>query len=264
MTEAWDAASYHRVSDPQFEWGLRVLERVRLDGSEHVLDAGCGSGRITAEITARVPAGFVIGVDLSPDMLAAAAATLRRDAASPGAHRVALVRASLVALPFRAAFDVVFSTATFHWIRDHPRLFASIHDVLRPGGRLEAQCGGGPNLARLHDRARALGEEEPYRPYLHEWADPWEFADAATTERRLREVGFSRISCWLEARPTPFPDAARYREFVRTVVLRTFLARLPTPALRDGFLDAMTDAAAGDDPPLTLDYWRLNISARRD
>lgn len=264
MTEPWDATSYHRISDPQYAWGLRVLERASLRGDEHVLDAGCGTGRLTAELAARVSAGFVVGADLSPDMLVAADATLSRDVAPRGSGSWALVRASLVELPFRGAFDLVFSTATFHWIRDHPALFASVRGALRPGGRLEAQCGGGPNLARLHARARALGATEPFRAHLDDWVDPWEFADAATTERRLRAAGFARVSCWLEARPTSFPGAAAFREFLQTVVLRTFLARLPAPALRESFLDDMTQAAARDDPSFTLDYWRLNISAARD
>ena len=264
MTEHWDATSYHRISDPQFAWGLRVLDRVPWRGGEQVLDAGCGTGRLTSELAARVPAGFVVGADLSADMLAGAAATLSHAAAPDQGRRWALVRASLVELPFHAAFDVVFSTATFHWIRDHPRLFASVRDALRPGGRLVAQCGGGPNLAVLHARARALGATEPFRAHLADWVDPWEFADAALTERRLRDAGFSRVSCWLEARPTSFPGTTEFREFVQTVVLRTFLARLPTTVLRETFLDGMIEAAAHDDPPFTLDYWRLNISAARD
>lgn len=263
MTEQWDAAAYHRLSDPQFAWGMRVLERIAFDGDERVLDAGCGSGRLTAELSARVRAGFVVGADLSEPMVHRAAATMAQAATAAGGAW-AVVCADLVALPFREAFDVVFSTATFHWVRDHPKLFAGLRAVLRPGGRLEAQCGGGPNLARLLDRARALSAEEPWRGAHDGWVETWEFADVATTEARLRDAGFSRVRCWLEAQPTAFPSAEVYRDFLRTVVLRTFLARLREPALRDRFLDVLTDAARHDDPPLTLDYWRLNISAARE
>ena len=72
----WDAATYHRVSDPQFAWALEQLERLPLAGDEVVLDAGCGSGRVTAELVARVPRGRVYGVDAAPSMAEHAQAAL--------------------------------------------------------------------------------------------------------------------------------------------------------------------------------------------
>lgn len=261
MTEQWDASTYHRVSDPQFAWGRAVLDRIAFRGDERVLDAGCGSGRLTAELPARVPGGHVVGIDLSEAMVRAAWTTL--EAARAPAASWALVCGNLVELPFHEAFDIVFSTATFHWVRDHPRLFACVHRVLRPGGRLEAQCGGRGNLAKLLGRARTLGATGSFQPYLHDWVDAWEFADESTTDARLRRAGFAEVRCWCEPRPTTFDSCSAYAEFVRAVVLRPFLSRLPSAALRDGFVDAIADAAAGDDPPFTLDYWRLNISAAR-
>lgn len=246
----WDAAAYHRVSGPQFAWGLRVLGRVALAGDERVLDAGCGSGRLSAELAARVPHGRVAGADLSENMARSARRVLP-----------AVVVADLVTLPFAGAFDLVFSTATFHWVRDHARLFTSLHGVLRAGGRLEAQCGGAGNLARVHARATALAAEPPFREHFAAWTEPWEFASPETTERRLRDAGFVDGRCWLEEAPTPFAGADAYREFMSQVVMRPYFARLPTPALRARFLDAITEAASGDEPPFVLDYWRLNISA---
>ncbi len=104
----WDAATYHRVSEPQHAWGLRVLDRLQLRGGEHVLDAGCGSGRVTHALAERAKAvgGRVVGADRSVQMTRVARTTLAAD--------TPVVAADLLALPFRRAFDVVFSTATFH------------------------------------------------------------------------------------------------------------------------------------------------------
>ena len=250
----WDASAYHVLSEPQLAWGLRVLERVRLTGNERVLDAGCGSGRVTAAIASRLDRGFVVGCDLSVNMARMAAASLG------DAPPSAVVVADLSVLPFRGAFDLVFSTATFHWIRDHERLFAELRAALRRGGRLEAQCGGGPNLAAIHARADALAATEPFRAHFTRWEEPWLFASPEETTRRLEQAGF-KANCWIEHAPTRFPDAERFRAFVESVVMRPYLARLADPGLRREFIDAIVAEAAADDPSFTLDYWRLNISA---
>lgn len=254
-SKEWNASAYHVVSEPQFAWGLRVLERVQLTGDEHVLDAGCGSGRVTKVLASRVERGFVVGCDLSESMARVAATSLGADPPS------AVICADLSMLPFRGAFDLIFSTATFHWIRNHDRLFAELRAALRTGGRLEAQCGGGPNLATIHARADALAATEPFRASFAQWEEPWLFASPEETTARLERAGFTGIDCWLEHAPTQFPDAERFGAFIESVVMRPYLARLADPARRREFLDAIIALSAEDDPAFTLDYWRLNIRA---
>ena len=256
VSREWDADAYHRLSDPQFAWGLRVLNRLPLGGGERLLDAGCGSGRLTRELVRRLPHGFVVGCDLSENMAHAASATLGIRT------NCAIVCADLCRLPVRnGVFDAIFSTATFHWVLDHDLLFRELRRTLRAQGRIEAQCGGGPNLEVVHARANALATDVQYRHYFANWREPWLFASPADTEARLRDAGFRSASCWLQHAPTPFPNADQYRAFLESVVMRPYLARLPTASLRMNFLDDLMDRAAHDSPPLTLDYWRLNISA---
>jgi trans-aconitate 2-methyltransferase len=252
----WNATSYHELSTPQQAWGRRVLERIEAAGSEHALDIGCGTGRLTAELARMLPHGTVVGVDRSESMLEAAGAWLKT--AAPGTR---LVLADAAALPFTRAFDVVFSTATFHWVPDHGALFRSVILALKPGGRLVAQCGGGPNIALLHARAERLMRTR-YLPWFDGWRDPWYFADIESTRRRLAAVGFERIELSLEEAPTTFLSARAFAEFITTVCVRIHLERLPRIE-RQAFVDALTVEAAGDAPPFTLDYWRLNISAQR-
>src|SRR5262249_22074999 len=150
----------------------------------------------------------------SMNMLEQASANLRATGGAPAS----VVQADASRLPFAGAADAVFSTATFHWIHDHDRLFASIHGALKPGGRLVAQCGGAKNLDRMHDRCKALTREPAFAPAFNEWTDPWEFADAATTEARLRRAGFVDITTWVEAAPVVHPSADAYREFSEHVI----------------------------------------------
>jgi trans-aconitate 2-methyltransferase len=253
----WDPDAYDRLSDPQYAWGEGVLDRLELRGDEIVLDAGCGSGRLTALLLERLPRGRVIAVDESEAMLAKARANLARYG-----ERVIYLCADLVTLELERPVAAVFSTATFHWILDHDRLFRALAAALVPGGRLEAQCGGGANLARLRARVARLIETKPYAVHFGRWREPWLFADALETAEQLENASFVDIQTSLEPAPTRFESRGGFRLFLENVVLWPHLARLPT-SLREPFLDSLVAEAANDRDPFVLDYWRLNLSALR-
>ncbi|MGO9898297.1 MAG: class I SAM-dependent methyltransferase [Solirubrobacteraceae bacterium] len=245
----WDAATYDRVSDIQLGWALEQLARFELHGDEIVLDAGCGSGRVTALLVDMAPQGHVYGVDAAPSMAAHAAQAL--------GERATVLCQDLVALELPEQVDVIFSNATFHWIADHDALFASLQRALKPSGRLIAQCGGRGNIDRFRATADAVAREQPYAPHFERWQPPWNYATATDTETRLRAAGFEDVSCWLEPRPvTP----AEPRAFIQTVCLVRHLDPLPED-LRAPFVDAVL---ARTQEPLVLDYVRLNITARKD
>ena len=258
MTE-WNAQSYHKVSGPQTSWGQKVLDRLIVNGDERAIDAGCGSGKLTGALMERLPGGRLIAVDRSWNMLLTARTNLR----PIYGDKVAFARVALPAMPFNGWADLVFSTATFHWIKDHDALFTGVFGALRPGGRLHAQCGGGPNL----ERARALGDDvmrlPEFAPYFVDWPSPWEYAYPDTTADRLARAGFIDIDTNLEPASTTLATEADYREFVTTVIYHPYVDQLPEPGLKRAFIDQVTMRAAAEPIPFTLDYWRLNISARR-
>ena len=283
----WDAAKYHKISDPQLAWGRPVAARLNPTAGEHILDLGCGTGRLTQEIAA-TPGIFVVGLDRSAAMLQEAKAhqgqrgqgsigdfpvnsgpivALSPAAAlkwgqTPAFSTVAFVRGDGAALPFAGVFDAVFSTATFHWIPNHDSLFRGIYSVLKSGGRLVAQGGGAGNLERLYGRARRLMRAPQYARFFTSWSEPHHFESVADTEKRLKGAGFDRIDVSLVFAPVPFDRPEAYAEFVAAVCLRHQLDCLPVED-RDGFMRLVTEEALIDDPPLTLDYWRLNISAQK-
>jgi trans-aconitate 2-methyltransferase len=246
MSRDWDAATYDRVSGPQVEFARAVLDRLDLDGDETVLDAGCGSGRVTQMLLERLPRGHVVAVDQAPSMVEHAREAL--------GDRATVFRAELTELELDRPVDVVFSNAVFHWVPDHDRLFQRLFAALRPGGRLVAQCGGEGNVAGFHRAARAAASEPPYADRLAGWEGPWNFAGPDETAARLARAGFEAIETWLEPHPVVPDDPGNY---LRAVCLGYHLEQLPEE-LRDGYVSAVLERA-----PEELDYVRLNIVARR-
>lgn len=318
----WDAAKYHRISDPQLAWGRIVAERLAAAPGERILDVGCGTGRLTQEIAGK-PGITVVGLDRSAAMLRQAATrgqtpstlgltptttrgqtprggggqqeargttdsrwsvptttasgaasiercqTLDSNSYTPSDDRgqtpggvPTYVLGDGANLPFVSAFDAIFSAATFHWIADHDRLFRSVYTALKPGGRLVAQCGGARNLDRLYGRARVLMQSTEYARHFSGWRDFNHFENVTETKDRLLRAGFADIDVSLVESPVTFESPEQFTEFVAAVCLRHHLDRLPAGD-RDAFMRRMTDQAVDDDPPLTLDYWRLNIAARK-
>jgi trans-aconitate 2-methyltransferase len=247
-TRDWDAATYHRVADPQEKWAREVIERLELGGDETVLDAGCGSGRVTKLLLERLPDGRVIGVDASPSMIAKARESLGEE--------VELIVSDLLDLELPEPVDAIFSNAAFHWILDHHRLFERLHAALRPGGVLEAQCGGIGNLEDFLNSVESVNGDERFAPYLRGITSAWNFASPGDTEMRLRGAGFEVRGCWLSGAPV---QPREPRAYLETACLGPHLDRLPEH-LRDAYMVAVLEVIAG---PLTLDYVRLNISARR-
>ena len=258
-SDNWDASRYHRVARPHAAWGASVLERLELRGDEVVLDAGCGSGRVTAQLLERLPRGHVIAADVSPAMLAEARATL-----APFAERVAFLEADLLRIDTALTdqqVDVVFSTAVFHWIADHDRLFSALYNVLKkPGGTLLAQCGGAGNLASFMAAADAAVRQAPYAELL-QGKDLWRhYYTPEETRARLLAAGFHSAEAWLEPSPQTFASPHELHDFARAVVLSSHVALLPE-ALKDPFVNTVVEEVARRAGSYMLDYVRLNLQA---
>lgn len=246
MSRDWDAATYDRVSSPLVKLATAVLDRLDLQGDETVLDAGCGSGNVTRMLLERLPRGHVIAVDGALSMVEHARAALD--------GRATVLHGDLTELVLEEPVDAVFSSAVFHWIADHDRLFERLFAALRPGGRLVAQCGGEGNIERFHEAARAVGATAPYAEYLAGWAGPWHFAGPVETAARLERAGFSEVETWLEPHPISPEDP---EDYLRTICLGYHLEQLPEE-LRDDYVRAVLERSGGE-----LDYVRLNIVASR-
>jgi trans-aconitate 2-methyltransferase len=241
MPREWDAAAYDALPIPMTGWGRAVVDRMDLRGDERVLDAGCGTGQVTAYLRDRLPDGSIVAMDGSAAMVDRARARL-------GEERVTYLVADLLdPIPIDPV-DAIVSTATFHWIADHDRLFANLAAVLRPGGGLTAQCGGAGNIANVSAAVARFG---------HDLERDKHFAGPEETTARLEAAGFTAVTCWLAPAPATLPreDLARY---LHTVCMGAIVDRLD-PEEAAGLVERV--AAAMPEP--TIDYVRLNIDATR-
>jgi len=206
----WDAPAYDTLNAPMTARGNDAVARLELHGGETVLDAGCGTGEVTATLLERLPRGRVVALDGSRQMLDAARGRFAGD------PRVGFVHADLERpLPLDEAVDAVVSTSTFHWVRDHDALFRNLAAVLAPGGQLVVDCGGAGNIPIVLETLRELGHTQ----------HPWTYAGAEETQARLRAAGFDCVDVRLRPRVSRH-ERAELERFLTTVVLRTFVLEL--------------------------------------
>jgi trans-aconitate 2-methyltransferase len=183
-----------------------------------------------------------VALDKSPEMLAEA----RRRLAS-WRDRLSFVEADLAGpLPDVGPFGVIFSTAVFHWIRDHDALFRSLASMLRPGGRLVAQWGGTGNIASVLAAMRTVGLP----------TDRWTLATEEQTVERLGRAGFRDVEVWSHPDPAVFDTRAQVERYLETVVLFEALDQLHAESRRQ-----VITQVAERLPESTIDYVRINVDA---
>jgi trans-aconitate 2-methyltransferase len=199
---------------------------------------------VTAVLAERLPNGRVIALDGSRSMIEQA-----RERLATFGDRIEYVVADLGSpLPIHRPIDAILSTATFHWVPDHDALFRNLAAVLRPRGRLVAQCGGVGNIASIQAVLATIGDG---------WLGDVHFETPEATARRLEAAGFVDVDCWLSDEPTTFEPGEPFETYLRTVVLGSHVARLPESE-RAAFVQEVARRLA--EP--RIDYVRLNIGAR--
>ena len=256
LAREWDAGEYEKLSAPMTRWGAGIVERLETRGDEAAIDAGCGTGRVTELLLEKLPEGSVLAVDSSSAMVEAAK---RRFSGDP---RVRVERQDLLSLEVRNPADFVLSTATFHWIDDHDRLFERLSMALRPHGRLVAQCGGEGNIYRATNAANEVMEQERFLPYFEGWQDHKYYADPASTRERLEAAGFEEVETWLHDEVAAFDSVEELAHYLGVVVFGGHLDRLPEE-LKGPFAAEVAGKISAADGAPALDYVRLNIVARR-
>jgi trans-aconitate 2-methyltransferase len=168
----WDAADYVQHSGLQEAMASEVLALLNLRGSEHVLDIGCGDGRLTARIAAQLPDGDALGVDASPDMVRFASSTFARSA-SPSPCNLRFEVADARALPYHRAFDLIVSFNALHWVPEQALALRGIAAAMRQSGRAQLRLVVKGDLISLEAVAEQVRQESRWAPHFNGFHDPY-------------------------------------------------------------------------------------------
>jgi trans-aconitate 2-methyltransferase len=259
----WDPELYNRFRRYRAEPVQHILSRLPLNDAEKIIDLGCGSGENTLELARRSPHGTALGVDGSPAMIEAARKLIDAEAAELK-RRVSFELLNVPEFCADRAYSLIFSNATFQWIPNHRALFAACFDALRPSGTIVVQMPANETETAKMEIGR-LAREAPWNSMLggrerafHE--EPPEFYAAM-----LAKLGYDRIDCYHLTFHHPMDQPADVVQWYRSTGLRPFLDALPKNR-QDEFLGRLTErlnAAYGTTGPMTFDFKRLFIWARR-
>jgi trans-aconitate 2-methyltransferase len=231
-SQEWNSEIYHDISTVQ-----DVIRREKWIGNEIVMDAGCGTGRVTRILAQKVRAeGMVYAVDIDSNMVCHARKNLK------DLENVIIIQGDLIDVKLPRKVDVIFSNAVIHWILDHKTLFKHFWDLLSSridndkAGKILVQCGGYGNLTSVYKLMKQIKESAEFRGHFVNWKEPWYFAKPGDTEKLLEEIGFTNIDVYPSDGTTTFPESKSYSQFVKTIVMKPFLRYLPDDQLKDRYL----------------------------
>lgn len=258
----WNAANYAANSAVQQAWAREIIARLKLRGDEHILDLGCGDGKITAELARAVPRGAVTGADASAEMIAFA----RQQFPAPEISNLKFEIADARKIRFREKFDLVFSNAALHWVDDHEKILRGAASVLKSGGRLVVSCGGKGNA---HDVFLALRPEmrlKHWRDFFRKMPLPYFFYSPGDYEIWLPKYGFIINALKLAPKDATYLGAEGLATWLHTTWL-PFVQRVPEN-LREKFIAAVTQRYVAKHPPdaagkIHIRMVRLEIEAEK-
>ena len=239
----WNPRDYAASSSSQARWGAELIARLNLCGHEHLLDVGCGDGKLTVELTHAVPQGRVIGLDRSPDMISYA-----RQTYPPGTHpNLEFVQMDAREIRLPDTYDIVFSNAALHWVDDHQAFLKGTAAVLRPGGKLVVSCGGRGNAVEVFRAVRTVMRTAPWRAFFRSLRKPYFFYGPEDYQQWLPAAGFRPVAVQLVPKDAVHSSVADFTSWFRTTWM-PYTHRVPETH-REEFIAAVTQRYLETHPP---------------
>ena len=263
MQHTWDANTYDNISNIQKDWANVIINKERKwTGKEHLLDAGCGSGRVTKILAEKITEGNIYAIDSDPNMIEKAKENLK------DIKNVKVMQADLLdilSLNIPIKFNVIFSNAVLHWVLDHRKVFESFYDLLLPNGQLLVQCGGHGNLQKTLSVFDSVKDLHEFSKYFSKWKFDRNYAKPKETENILKEIGYKDVKVYLTDAPARFNSKRDYSIYIKTVDLRPYLKYLPSEQLQNEFVNTVLLHLEKYYPNLcwNLDYMRLTVLASK-
>lgn len=256
----WDAEDYQKSSSQQQKWARELIAKFHLQGDERLLDIGCGDGKVTAEIASYLKNGSVLGIDSSKEMIKLAQETFT----SQEYHNLSFQIKDARELDFEAEFDLIFSNAALHWIKNHQPVLVKIQRSLKPGGRILIQMGGRGNGRGVLDVADDIIKEEKWKSYFKDFKFPFGFYGPEEYEQWLKAADLTVVRVELLPKVMVHHGIAGFKSWIRTTWL-PYTQRVPEE-LQEDFVNEIAlkyleKHPLGHDNNVNLDMVRLEVEA---
>ena len=258
MTHEFDGKKYEKASTHQKEWGTKLISELGLNGNERILDLGCGDGTLTAQLADLLPEGEVVGIDASQGMIDVAV--------QRGQPNLRFRRLDIDNLDYENQFDVVFSNATLHWIKDHQQLLRNVHRSLRSGGHLRFNFAGDGNCSSLFKVVREAIEQQDFISYFSSFEWPWYMPTIEEYTLLAESTGLNDVQVWGENKDRFFPDEETMIRWIDQPSLVPFLSHVEDrskKAFRDFVVRRMIEETKQADGTCFETFRRINISATK-
>ncbi len=259
MAYEFSGAKYDKASNHQQQWGERLLAELSLNGDEHILDLGCGNGRLSADLAGLVPQGSVTAIDTSQGMLEFA----RKNYA---ATNISFELGDIADIDYAESFDLVFSNAALHWVSGHSELLRRVYRALRPGGKARFNFAASGNCANFFREVRVAMNMPEFSEYFADFVWPWFMPEVSEYQELLSQSAFKKFEVWGENADHYFPDAAALAGWVEQPSLVPFMTLLPDD-IKEKFRDIVVKMVVGateqTDGRCFESFRRINLLAEK-
>lgn len=254
----FDGQKYKTASAHQKEWGTRIVAELSLTGAETILDLGCGDGVLTKQLADLVPEGKVLGIDASMGMI--------ETAKELAVHNLSFAYQDINDMAFANEFDLIFSNAALHWVKNHERLLRSCYIALKPGGVMRFNFAGDGNCANFYDVVRQVMDNPTYSEHFENFAWPWFMPRLSEYEEMVKHHKFRESRVWAEKADRNFTTIDDMVKWIDQPSIVPFLKYLPQEkkqGFRDEVVRRMVDKTSQPDGTCFETFRRINVLARK-
>lgn len=256
MAYEFDGKKYELASSHQKEWGLNLIRELDLRGDERALDMGCGDGGLCRQIAELLPQGEVLGIDASRGMIEA---SLPKET-----HNLRFLLLDINDLDFTEKFDIIFSNATLHWVRNHEKLLQNTTRALRPGGKVRFNFAGHGNCSNFFKVIREVMALEEYSCYFKDFQWPWYMPSVDEYSTLAKSSGLRNPRVWAENADRYFPDTEtmiRWVDQPSLVPLLPFIPEAKRSEFRNVVVQRMVEQTLQDNGSCFETFRRINLLA---
>ena len=247
---------YKKASKHQREWGNSLIAELKLKGNESILDLGCGDGSLTKELSELVQSGRVIGIDSSIGMI--------KTAKKQTGANLTFELMDINKLNYRNEFDIIFSNAALHWVKDHGMLLKNCYSALKSGGMILWDFASNGNCSIFFAVIRQLIQSDGYSAYFNGFEWPWYMPTITEYKGLINKSGFKDCHIKEVNRDRYFADAEEMIKWIDQPSIVPFIANIPDELkadFRNTVIHSMLDKTLQADGTCFETFRRIHILA---